>query len=167
MGPPISEGSKHEELGPEQLFSLRRESLNSLAGQGPESPAIASQQGLYLAASGTLTQFNSILAAIHGALLSALESGALKTAVVVALAMHVLSPFILCRAARPIEHRQSCSLRASLKSRDDTFRNYRRGWRMTLLALTVSSLAAALYVLHTFGVAPPSLRPFLAMVLPS
>jgi hypothetical protein len=34
---------------------------------------------------------------------------------------------------------------------DDTFRNYRRGWRLTLIALAASSVAAGLFVLHALG----------------
>ena len=32
------------------------------------------------------------------------------------------------------------------------FRNYRRGWRLTLIALAASSVAASLFVLHMFGI---------------
>lgn len=39
---------------------------------------------------------------------------------------------------------------------DDTFRNYRRGWRMTLVALAVSTVVAVLFVLHTSGVVLPT-----------
>jgi hypothetical protein len=35
---------------------------------------------------------------------------------------------------------------------DDTFRNYRRGWRLTLLALAASAVGAGLFVLHAFGI---------------
>jgi hypothetical protein len=33
-----------------------------------------------------------------------------------------------------------------------TLRNYRRGWRLTLLALAASAVGAGLFVLHAFGI---------------
>jgi hypothetical protein len=117
------------------------------------------QQGLYLAASGTLMQLNAIVAGILGVLLASTERGLLKSAVAIALVLHVISAFLLCWAARPVGGRDDFGSRNtamavvdSYKRTDDTFRNYRRGWRITLLALVASSSAAGLFVLHTFGV---------------
>jgi len=114
------------------------------------------RQGIYLAASGTLTQFNAILAAVQGAALTAVEAGALKAAIVAALVSHILAAFFLCWAARPVDGapRQTAAM-ALMESHtltDDTFRNYRHGWRMTLVALAISTVVAVLFVLHTSGV---------------
>lgn len=59
-------------------------------------------QNLYLAASGTLMQFNAIMAAIHCAVLS-MNFGKLKFVSAVSLLLHVLASLTLCWAARPIE----------------------------------------------------------------
>lgn len=111
-------------------------------------------QSAYLAASGTLTQFNAILAAIQAAAFSA-TTGGLRVAVAGALALHVLGAFLLCWAARPVEpSRAGDAMMALMQARvhvDDTFKNYRRGWRMTMLALCVSAVALLLYVLGELG----------------
>lgn len=118
------------------------------------------QQSTYLAASSGLIQFNAIVAAIQGSLLTFGGDAASKTAAAGALLLHVLAAFLLCWAARPIEDAPSTVRGMSFAALDDyrhashTFRNYRRGWRMTLLALSVSSSAAALFALNSFGVAP-------------
>ena len=128
--------------------------------------AIEARHGLYLAAGGTLIQFNAVMAAI---LLSAFTSsdGLLKGLVTAALLAHVLAAFLLCWSARPVD--ETAGLRAaaewslddaiasvqqaaSLNARraTDTFRNYRRGWRTTLLAITVSTGAVILFLLQSF-----------------
>ena len=113
---------------------------------------IETRHGMYLAASGTLTQFNAIVAAIQGSALSS-SDGALKLAIAAALLIHVLAAFVLCWAARPVkEGGDALSLTSSYKRTDDTFRNYRRGWRTTLLALTVSFGVLILFLLQSFGV---------------
>jgi len=120
--------------------------------------AIEAAQNTYLSASGTLTQFNAILAAIQGAAISA-GSGAARTAMSFALLLHVLAAFLLCWAARPIEAQPRVEARFALfHSRalvDDTFRNYRRGWRLTMLALVSSTIAALLFVLAELGLKLP------------
>jgi hypothetical protein len=122
--------------------------------------ASARQQGLYLAASGTLMQLNAIVAGILGVLLVSAEKGLLKTAVAIALSLHVLAAFVLCWAARPVGEqeeygtpRTAMTVVYSYARADDTFRHYRRGWRLTLLALAISSAAAGLFLLHAFGIA--------------
>jgi hypothetical protein len=113
------------------------------------------RQGIYLTASGTLTQFNAILAAVHGAALATVELGVLKAAMVVAFVSHVVAAFFLCWAARPVDGKSNQTAAMALAEThtltDDTFRNYKRGWRMTLVALAVSAVAAGLFVLHTLG----------------
>ena len=114
------------------------------------------RQGNYLAASGTLTQFNAILAAVQGAALTTVEAGALKAVIIAALVSHIVAAFFLCWAARPVDGapRQTAAM-ALMESHtlaDDTFRNYRHGWRMTLVALAISTVVAVLFVLHTSGV---------------
>ena len=105
------------------------------------------RQSDYLAASGTLTQFNAIMAAIHAAALST-PGGPLVYLSASALFLHVSAAFILCWAARPIEPDRNELFRTAVIDHynwtDDTFRYYRRGWQLTLIALIVSALAATL-----------------------
>jgi hypothetical protein len=114
------------------------------------------QQSIYLAASSSLIQFNAFVATIQGVLLNFNVDLISKTAAATALTLHVLAAFILCWAARPIWEPPSTVRGRSFVNEHvhvaDTFRNYRRGWRMTLLALTASSIAASLFVLNAFGV---------------
>jgi predicted exporter len=99
------------------------------------------------------------MAAIQGSVLTSSVDGLLKMIAASALLVHVLAAFTLCWAARPIAERPSSvrglSFVDAYRHADDTFRNYRRGWRMTLLALAVSAAAAALFVLHALGVVVP------------
>lgn len=115
-------------------------------------------QSAYLTASGTLTQFNAIVAAIQAAAFSA-TTGPLRVAVAIALVLHVLSAYLLCWAARPIEpHRASDSRMTLIQARlhvHDTFKNYRRGWRITMLALCMSCAALIFYVLNELGFLMP------------
>jgi hypothetical protein len=119
------------------------------------------QQSAYLTASGSLIQLNAIVAAIQGLLLSFNVDAALRSAAAGALSLHVLAAFVLCWAARPTLEPPNTVRDVSFvdghKHAADTFSNYRRGWRMTLLALTASSLAAAMFVLNSFGVAASDL----------
>jgi hypothetical protein len=116
------------------------------------------RQGMYATASGTLTQFNAIMVGLTGAALAGSE-GTLKALVASGLMLHIAATFLLCWAARPVagdqqpQHRHNAVVAAISTYQDveDTFRHYRRGWRMTLVALTVSALAAALYVAQSFG----------------
>lgn len=105
------------------------------------------RQSDYLAASGTLTQFNAIMAAVHAAALSTAD-GPLKYPSATALLLHVSAAFMLCWAARPIDPDRNAIFRNAVVDHyiwtNDTFRNYRRGWRLTLAAVGISSLAAIL-----------------------
>jgi hypothetical protein len=108
------------------------------------------QQGLYLTASGTLTQFNAIVAAILATALASTDYRLLKISLAVALCFHLVASFLLCWAARPIESDHSAS--AASKNADDTFSNYRRGWRATLVGVLASSLAGVIFMLSAFGI---------------
>ena len=109
---------------------------------------------VYLAGSGTLTQFNAIMAAILAAALTALTPGSLRIVVAAALALHVLAAFLLCWACRPVAEKSNAPLAFAhvdvYRHTDDTFRQYRRGWRMTMVALIASSAAIGFYLLQTF-----------------
>jgi hypothetical protein len=103
-------------------------------------------------------QLNAIVAGILGVMLASTERGLLKSVVGSALSLHVLSAVVLCWAARPVNRQQDYAGRPvamtvvdSYVDTDDTFRNYRRGWRLTLIALAASSVAAGLFVLHALG----------------
>jgi hypothetical protein len=116
----------------------------------------SAEQGLYLAASGTLTQFNAIVAAVLGTALASSDSTLFKAVATAALALHVIAAFLLCWAGRPQSATKPTGQDDShvrYRSVQDTFRNYRRGWRATLVAMAVSSIAAGLFVMHSFGLA--------------
>jgi hypothetical protein len=119
---------------------------------------IETRQGSYLAASGTLTQFNGIFAAALAAALATLELGSLKFAFSAALLLHVLASVILCWSARPItpkhEPTPTMAFFAQVALVDRTFRSYRRGWRLTMLALGVTAIAGALLGLKILGISP-------------
>lgn len=115
--------------------------------------AVEMRQAMHLTASGTLTQFNAIVAAVLGAAMLPAGLDAIKIVVASALLLHVLAAFMLCWAARPTAEPSGIGGFAPLEAyhrASDTFANYRRGWFMTLLALAVSSIAACLFVLHAF-----------------
>jgi hypothetical protein len=120
---------------------------------------IEARQSTYLAASGTLTQFNGILAAVLAGALAMLELGSLKLAFSAALALHVLAAATLCWAARPIatkrEPTPTMTLIGQVALVFQTFRNYQRGWRMTMLALLVTAIAGTLLGLQILGISPP------------
>jgi len=117
------------------------------------------RQGSYLTASGTLTQFNGILAAALAGALATLELGSLKLAFSAALVLHVLASAVLCWAARPISPRReptpTMAFFAQVALVDHTFRNYRRGWRITMLALAVTAIAGILLGLQILGISLP------------
>jgi hypothetical protein len=119
---------------------------------------IEARQGGYLAASGTLTQFNGILAAALGAALATLELGSLKFAFGAAAFLHVLASAILCWSARPItpkhEPTPTMAFFAQVASVDRTFRTYRRGWRLTMLALALTAVAGVLLAVKILGISP-------------
>lgn len=138
-----------------------RDLVKLVDGRGANDPRhriaeIETRQGIYLAASGTLTQFNGIIAAALATALVTLDLGSLRFAFGAALVMHVLAAFFLCWAARPVAGTRETSPVMALMGQvtlvDHTFRNYQRGWRMTMLALTVTSVAGAIFVLRHFGI---------------
>jgi hypothetical protein len=125
--------------------------------------SIERQQGVYLPASGTLMQLNAIVAGILGALLLSTGERVLKVVVAGALSLHVLAAFALCWAARPVGGRGQYATHDVATTvvdtyADGTFRGYRRGWRLTLLALATSSMVAGLFVLQAFGIAMPDIK---------
>jgi hypothetical protein len=119
-----------------------------------ESADSRQRQGVYLTASGTLVQFNAIVAAIQGSTIASGVQGLLKLMAAGGLALHVLGAVVLCWAVRPVVDSTEQSRVRLDRYIDATDRvmNYRSGWRVTLLALAVSSATAALFVLHAFGV---------------
>ena len=72
------------------------------------------QQGLYLTASGTLTQFNAIMAAVQTMTFSMVQSETSRLLIGMALFLHVWAAFLLCWAARPTN---SCGSELRLKWR--------------------------------------------------
>jgi hypothetical protein len=96
------------------LASARREEVDPIFGVVPASvghnaqamdraaAGVSTQQGMYLTASGSLIQFNAIMAAIHGSALAIADHTLTKGAFTCALLLHVLAAFVLCWAARPI-----------------------------------------------------------------
>src|SRR5262245_45896148 len=89
--------------------------------------AIEARQGSYLAASGTLTQFNGILAAALAGALATLELGSLKFVFSAALVLHVLASAVLCWTVRPIDRKgeptPTMAFFAQVALADRTFRN--------------------------------------------
>lgn len=122
------------------------------------------RQGTYLAASGTLTQFNGILAAALGGALATLQLGSLKFVFTTALVLHVLAAAVLCWAARPMatkrEPTPTMTYIGQVALVVQTFLNYQRGWRMTMLALLVTAIAGALLGLQILGISLPLSRLF-------
>jgi hypothetical protein len=152
-------------IGPPDLPSAQQVT----SGPGIEDKFLGvyrASQGLYFTASGTLTQFNAVAVAILAAAIAA-TGGPAKIVAVGALALHVLAAFLLCWAARPIDY-QPTSLDAWVRfeqsNSEDSFRSYRRGWRMTLLALFASTVALTTFVFQSFD-RPLSLRGLTTAIL--
>ena len=101
------------------------------------------EQGMYLAASGTLTQFNAILAALLTAALSLDVSPPVTAVIGLALAGHAVAGFLLCWAARPIANPDGTPRLTAEQLLLRSLINYRRGWRATMSALALSVLALA------------------------
>jgi hypothetical protein len=120
---------------------------------------LEARQGSYLAASGTLTQFNGILAVALAGALATLELGVLKFAFSAAVFLHVLASAVLCWAARPMipkrEPTPTMSFFAQVALMDHTFRTYRRGWRITMFALLVTAIAGILLGLKILEISLP------------
>jgi hypothetical protein len=124
--------------------------------------SLNARQGTFFAAIGHLAQFNAIVAAILGAALTIIDVRMLKFSISAALLLHVVAAFILLWAARPLTPgepmRQLPSAFVVLehfRNVDHTFRNYRLGWRMTVVAFAAASVAAVVFVLHNVGVTVP------------
>jgi hypothetical protein len=120
------------------------------------------REGIYLAASGTLSQFNCVLAATLTGALATLTLGSLSIAFTVALVLHVRAAAVLFWAARPkVPKREPTPTMAFIRQValvDHTFRNYQRGWRLTLLALVATACAGVLWGLQIFGISLPLSR---------
>jgi hypothetical protein len=187
------------------MFALRHMPNEIMAGTSPER--LDAEQGLYLTASGTLTQFNAIMAAVQTTAFSAAGSARLKGIIGTVLFLHVLAAFLLCWAARPrapstttkgrptpplnipkelmeragrgdgsamrevMNHvdlvdakmRTSSQVMAFVEARDlvqDTAKNYRRGWRATMLAMIGSVVALAAFLAQASGIDPFSVFHF-------
>ena len=119
----------------------------------PHAPSAQRLQADYIAASGNLSQFNALMSAALTTSISS-TTGHLRLAVVGALLLHVLACLSLCWAARPVsgERSRTTPSRAHRELAEDTFKNYRRGWRVTMLGVIASSLALGLYLGQMFGI---------------
>lgn len=121
--------------------------------------AMEARQGIYLAASSTLSQFNCVLAAALAGALAALNLGSLRIALTTALVLHMWAAAVLFWAARPKGPKREPTLTMAFIRQvalvDHTFRNYQRGWRLTLLALGVTAIAGVLLGLQTLGISLP------------
>lgn len=109
----------------------------------------APEQANYLAASGTLMQFNALVATLLTAALAMTTSGALRIAIVVALIVHTAAALLLCWAVRPIRPGQ---VTASESLAADTFHNYRRGWRATMFAICLTAGVLVLITADVVGI---------------
>lgn len=109
------------------------------------------EQGMYLAASGTLTQFNAILAALLTGALSLNVALAAKIVVGLALVGHAVAGFLLCWAARPIGNADGTPNMTAERLLARSLINYRRGWRATMLALALSTVALAALAWQQLG----------------
>lgn len=170
MGGIVSEDSNpHPKLHPGPAPALAPRFPAAAVGPPPEAVAAAAlkparridydaQQAIYLTASGTLTQFNAIMAAGQTAALTAATGAPLKIAAGVALLQHSIAAFLLCWAARPLGPDNKVAGNARDLA-NDTFHNYRRGWRATLFAMAFSAFALVIFLWESAGL--PSLRPLI------
>lgn len=109
------------------------------------------EQGMYLAASGTLTQVNAILAALLIAALPSAHTLATKIVVGLAVAGHAIAGSLLCWAARPVANADGTPRVTAADMLQRAFTSYRRGWLATMLALVLSLLALALLAWQQIG----------------
>jgi hypothetical protein len=139
--------------------AVREETLRQANPQAlAHASRIVESQTAYLTTSSTLAQFNAIAAAIHGAALSLGEQGLLRVSSATALLLHVAAASMLCWAARPVMQEREDAVEGH-RLVAGTFRNHRRGWRMTVLALVGSVVTAAPFVLQAFGIAITNVWP--------
>jgi hypothetical protein len=109
------------------------------------------EQGMYLAASGTLIQFNAIIAALLTAALSLATPLSVKAVIGAALAAHAIAGFLLCWAARPIANADGMPKERADRLLRRSLISYRRGWRATMLALMLSGLTLAALAWQQIG----------------
>lgn len=144
------ERTQRETTGNDVMFSL----VGVQKDDTPEDKLAL--QAMYLTAGGTLTQFNAIVVAILAGGISTADNATLRMISAVAMMLHVLAALILCWSGRPVVPRAVMyrSFGGRQQFVEDTFRNFRRGWRITLLAVVASALAAIYFVAHATGVLP-------------
>lgn len=106
---------------------------------------------MYLAASGTLIQFNAIIAALLTAALSLATPLAVKAVIGAALAAHAVAGFLLCWAARPVANADGTPREKADRLLAQSLIGYRRGWRATMLALILSGLTLAALAWQQIG----------------
>jgi hypothetical protein len=109
------------------------------------------EQGIYLAASGTLTQFNAIIAALLTTALSLRAPLIVKVLILLALGAHAVAGLLLCWAARPVANADATPRVRADDMLAHSFTAYRRGWRATMLALLLSVAALAALAWQTLG----------------
>ena len=91
------------------------------------------------------------MAALLTAALSLDVSPAGKAVIGLALAGHAAAGFLLCWAARPIASADGAPRLTAERLLLRSLINYRRGWRATMLALTLSTLALAVLAWQQLG----------------
>lgn len=109
-------------------------------------------QGLYLNAMGTLIQFNAIVVGIGCATMATVGEPLLRGAAAASLIAHAFAGFLLClgiRPSRPQEPQPApIQFVTQERARLDTFAHYRRGWWATMMALILSVLGIAFYLVR-------------------
>ena len=75
----------------------------------------------------------------------------MKAVIGLALAGHAAAGFLLCWAARPIAKADGTPRLTAERLLLRSLVNYRRGWRATMLALTLSALALAVLAWQQLG----------------
>jgi hypothetical protein len=133
---------------------------NTISDNQPHRLAdMQTREGIYLAASGTLSQFNSVLAAALTGALATLTLGSLSIALTAALVLHMWAAAVLFWAARPkVPKREPTPTMAFIRQVavvDHTFRKYQRGWRLTLLALIATAISGVLLGFQILGISLP------------
>ncbi len=111
------------------------------------------EQANYLAAAGTLMQFNALVATLLAAALAMTASATLRIAIVLALIVHTVAALLLCWAVRPIGGGDAAARRRSSEGlAADTFHNYRRGWRATMFAICLTTGVLCLITADVVGI---------------
>ena len=104
---------------------------------------IFAQHGMYVAGSGNLLQFNSIMSAILAATVSTVELQPVRAVATIAMLLHVTAAIVFCWATRPIYPKTALDRMYQTHERlaNDTFKVYRKGWRLTMVGAAVSAIA--------------------------